>query len=170
MHLEMPIALVPPDEPVPVTPAEEPSIKRGRGRPPGSKNKPKLPQDPEPPISEPVLAPSGALPVEPIEDPPEELPIVETPEGGEESPIEEEPDEPPPPPKPRARTVTRKAPPPPPPTRERKPRKAPQRPETPPESPRTAKSRLWGEYREAQASAHAQRRDHFSGLLGRFMR
>ena len=61
---------------------------------------------------------------------------------------------------------------PPPPPRERKPRKAPppQHPETPPEFPRTAKNRLWAEYREAQAFAHTQRRDHFSGLLGRFMR
>ena len=152
----MPIALVAPGDPIPV-PTEEPIIKRGRGRPPGSKNKNKIA---EPIESNEEHAPPAeeALPVE--EEPPVE-PASES--------IEEEPDEPPPPPKPRERKP--RPPPSPPPPRERKPRKPPpQRPETPPETPRTAKSRLWRAYREAQASAQTQRRDHFCGILDRFMR
>ena len=93
----MPIALVAPGDQIPVTPAEEPAIKRVRGRPPGSKNKPKLPPAIESPINEPELT-AEELPVEPpIEDPPGLPPIEE-----EEPPIEEE-DEEPPPPKPRER-------------------------------------------------------------------
>ena len=157
----MPIALVAPGDPIPVA-MEEP-IKRGRGRPPGSKNKPRNtpPQvtesneEPTLPAEEALLA-EEALPAEesvPVE---ESLPVEEA----SEPPIEDtpsDPGDPPPPPKPR----------------ERKPRKVTpvpeERPETP-ESPRTAKHRLWSEYRAAQTSAHAQRRDHFSDILGRFMR
>ena len=169
--IKMPIALVPPGEPIPVTPAEEPPIKRGRGRPPGSKNKPKALVEPieEPSIVEPELPAElpSELPAELPAELPDELPDELPAEPAEASGADEEPGEPPPPPNPRARKPP-KAPPPPP--RERKPRKAPpQRPETPPETPRAAKTRLWGEYREAQATAHTQRRDHFSGLLGRFM-
>lgn len=36
-----------------------------------------------------------------------------------------------------------------------------------PESPRTEKQRAWREYREANATAHAQRRDHYSSMLSR---
>ena len=172
----MPITLVPPRDQIPVN-RDEP-IKRGRGRPPGSKNKPRNtpPQvtesneEPTLPAEEALLA-EEALPAEesvPVE---ESLPVEEA----SEPPIEDtpsDPGDPPPPPKPRERKP-RNPPVPPPKPRERKPRKVTpvpeERPEAP-ESPRTAKHRLWSEYRAAQTSAHAQRRDHFSGLLGRFMR
>ena len=162
----MPIALVAPGDPIPVA-MEEP-IKRGRGRPPGSKNKPK---NTEPPVIE-----SNAEPTLPAE---EVLPAEEDALPAEEDAIEpsiasSDPGDPPPPPKPRERKPRNPPMPPPPTPRERKPRKvAPvpeERPETPPESPRAAKSRLLGEYRAAQTAAHARRRDHFSDILGRFMR
>ena len=155
----MPITLVAPGLPIP-TPTEEP-IKRGRGRPPGSKNKP---TNIEPPVIE-----SNEEEAPPAEEPPEEP---------AEEPIEapSEPDEPPPPPKQRERKPRKPPPPspppspPPPPPKKRPKRVVHQQPETPPETPRAAKSRMWREYREAQASAQTQRRDHFSGILDRFMR
>ena len=162
----MPITLMPPGDQIPVN-RDEP-IKRGRGRPPGSKNKPK---NTEPPVIE-----SNAEPTLPAE---EVLPAEEDALPAEEDAIEpsiasSDPGDPPPPPKPRERKPRAPPAPPPPTPRERKPRKvAPvpeERPETPPESPRAAKSRLLGEYRAAQTAAHARRRDHFSDLLGRFMR
>ena len=143
----MPIALVAPGDPIPVD-RNEP-IKRGRGRPPGSKNRPK---NSEPHVVEPAAPPSPAAP------PPEPEPEPSESESSEpESAAKMQ--EPPTPrrvkrpqfePEPQS---TRKPP------RGRKPRAPPQRPETPPESPRAAKSRLWGEYREARVSAHAQRRE-----------
>jgi len=161
----MPIALVAPGDPIPVA-VEEP-IKRGRGRPPGSKNKPKN--------TEPQVIESNAEPTLPVEEvlPTEDaLPVEE--EAIEPSIASSDPGDPPPPPKPRERKPRNPPAPPPPTPRERKPRKvAPvpeERPETAPESPRAAKSRLLGEYRAAQTAAHARRRDHFSDLLGRFMR
>jgi len=160
----MPIALVAPGDPIPVA-VEEP-IKRGRGRPPGSKNKPK---NTEPPViesnAEPTLPAEEVLPTE------DALPAEE--DAIEPSIASSDPGDPPPPPKPRERKPRNPPAPLPPKPRERKPRKvAPvqEGPETPPESPRAAKSRLLGEYRAAQTAAHARRRDHFSDLLGRFMR
>ena len=161
----MPIALVAPGDPIPVA-TEEP-IKRGRGRPPGSKNEPK---NTEPPVIESNAEPT--LPVEEVLPTEDALPAEE--DAIEPSIASSDPGEPPPPPKPRERKPRNPPAPPPPKPRERKPRKvAPvpeERPETPPESPRAAKSRLLGEYRAAQTAAHARRRDHFSDLLGRFMR
>ena len=177
----MPIALVAPGDPIPVA-MEEP-IKRGRGRPPGSKNKPK---NTEPPViesnAEPTLPAEEVLPTE------DALPAEE--DAIEPSIASSDPGDPPPPPKPRERKPRNPPAPPPPTPRERKPRNPPapppptprerkprkvapvpeERPETPPESPRSARSRLLGEYRAAQTAAHARRRDHFSDLLGRFMR
>ena len=43
-------------------------------------------------------------------------------------------------------------------------------PQEEPETPRTAKRRLWGEYRDQQAAALNQRKDRFAVILDRFMR
>ena len=129
----------PPEEPAVVEPTEvaveTPPVKRGRGRPPGSRNKPK-------------------------EAPPAEAPVEHRPRAPR-APIATPPVEPPPPPKPVER-------------RPRAPRKreyvAPESPpESPPETPRAYRARVQREYREIRVSQHAERRDHFSSLLNRFM-
>jgi len=170
----MPTALVPAGEAIPVAingteaaiaaTTEETPPKRGRGRPPGAKNKPKTVK----PVSEPVPVP----PVEEEEEEeeeeqeqvePEEVEPVEPEEDEEE---EEEEEEPP------------RTPPPPPTPKQRRPRAPPKKhprvaeiysPPAPPESPRTRKRRVQGEYRDLQATVHAQRRDRLSSLLERFM-
>ena len=139
---------IPPAEIIPAPVEETPPTKRGRGRPPGAKNKPKT-------VSEPA-------PVPPSE------------EEEEEEEDEEEEEEPAPPPKPKRRrpplVVVAKAKA----TPKRQPRVAPPmrtRAETPspPETPRSRRARVLGEYREYRVNQHAERRDRFTSMLNRFM-
>ena len=162
--IKMPIQLIPAGEETTVEIEAVP--KRGRGRPLGSKNRPK-PITPEPPLE-----------TEETESPPPEPVPEATPEVTPEVTPEATPPEP-------EEAVAKAAPkrkrresaaPPPPPEPEPKRRGRPKaRAEAPaaraptPESPRTAKQRAWREYREANAVAHAQRRDHYSSMLSRFM-
>ena len=126
-----------PEEPVVVEPTEPavetPPVKRGRGRPPGSRNKPKEPAPAEVPVERRTRAPR------PIATPPAE--------------------EPPPPPKP----VERR------PRASWKPREYVEEPESPPETPHSYRTRIQREYREIRVSQHAERRDHYSSMLNRFM-
>ena len=125
----------PPEEPAVVEPTEvaveTPPVKRGRGRPPGSRNKPKEAPPAEAPVEHRTRAPRAPIATPPVE--------------------------PPPPPKPVER---RRAP--------RTPREV-EEPASPPETPRSYRARVHREYREIRASQHAERRDHYSSMLERFM-
>ena len=152
----MTIALLPAGDTIPVTAEEQPPIKKGRGRPPGSKNKTKAPVEAaEPPeieshVDEPELA--GESSVEPTID---ELP-------------EEEPE--PPTPKPRTRKPRRPpSPSPSPPRRKRAPQRRPVSPPPPPPSPRAQKRMAMVDYRVRQQADHNARRDRYTVMLDRFM-
>ena len=122
------------------TPEEIPPIKRGRGRPKGSLNKPKPAKH--------VPKPVRHVPV-----PPEE----------EEEEEEEEPT--PPPPKAKRRpppVVVAKA------KAKRQPRVRAATP-SPPETPRSHRTRVLGEYREYRVNQQTDRRNHFTSMLNRFM-
>jgi len=141
----------PPDEPAAAEPTEvEAPVKRGRGRPPGSRNKPKEATAKEaaakeaPPAEAP---PAKAPPAEPVERPPRAPRPIAAP------PVEEEPPKP----------VERR------PRAPRKPREYVEEPESPPETPRSYRARVQREYREMRVSQHAERRDHYSAMLNRFM-
>ena len=165
----MPIALVP------ASASETLPVKRGRGRPPGSKNKSRVvpvePEyvanptttEPEPGVehtpAEPALVAQPATqpgPIEPVSEP-VAPPAPSPPSESAESP--EEPAAPVPKPrkkltvltKPRAKRVVREPSPP------------------PPDTPRTVNRRARVEHREQQVNAHIQRREYFSNILERFM-
>jgi len=137
----MPIDLIPadveppagetasPDEPIaePASQVETP-VKRGRGRPPGSRNKPKEPT--EAPVESPRARPT------PVEEPPPPKPVERRPRAPRKPREYVEPESP---------------------------------PETPRETPRSYRARVQREYREIRVSQHAERRDHYSSMLERFM-
>ena len=133
------------------TPEETLPIKRGRGRPKGSLNKPKpVRHDPVPPPEEAE---------EPRAEEPQEEP--EKPES------ESEEEEPTPPPKVKRRpppVVVAKAKA----TPKRQPRVRAATP-SPPETPRSRKTRVLGEYRQYRVNQHAERQNHFTSMLNRFM-
>ena len=143
----MPIALIPPGEDIPV--------KRGRGRPPGAKNREKPSSAPEVPDVEPVAVEPESVAVA---APAEPAPAPEQTESESETESEEAPP-------PRRRPAKPKAKPKP------KPRaKAVLRDDTPPETPRTAERRHRTAHRDAQTAALNHRRDQFAVILDRFMR
>ena len=142
----------PPEEPAVVEPTEvavETPVKRGRGRPPGSRNKPKEAAAKEAAAKEaPAEAPPAkAPPAEPVERPPRAPRPIAAPPVEEESP----------------KPVERR------PRAPRKPREYVVDPESPPETPRSYRARVQREYREMRVSQHAERRDHYSAMLNRFM-
>ena len=118
----MPIALVAPGDPIPVQEVEP--VKRGRGRPPGSKNKLKHREHVVEPTTPPPTPLEAAAPPEPAAPPDPVAP----PEAAAPPPVAPPPAAPPAH-KPRGGKATRKvaleSPPPPPPPRERKPRLPP---------------------------------------------
>ena len=165
----MAIDLIPAGEIIPPPTVPEVALevappKRGRGRPPGAKNKVRIPAAPvaaAAPIAPVVIE---TPPVSPPEPPPTE------PSDESETETESESESPPPPPKRKRRppeVAVAKA----------KPKARPKKQATvreatpsPPETPRTVKRRLYDEYRERRIEAVNVRKERFAVLLNRFMR
>ena len=151
----MPIALIPAGEEIPL------AVAKKRGRPVGSKNRPK----PEPveaegePIQKAEQEPAQSAQPEPAQ--PEPPP----PESAGSSESESEPATPLP--KRRPAPKRQRNPPAAPTPRVRQPREVPAAPS--PESPRTVKKRHWAVYRDSQTAVHNDRRDRFTALLDQFM-
>ena len=135
---------------LPALPADDPIapaiLKRGRGRPPGSKNKK-------------VTIQAEGVPTEP--EPIEPPPTPTIPEhAAEQDPTSESESETPPPPVRRPRPAAIATP-----------RKRVARVREPsPETPRTSKRRLWAQHRDVQTVALTTRKQHFATILDRFMR
>ena len=150
----MPIALIPAGEEIPL------AVAKKRGRPVGSKNRPK----PEPveaegePIQSAEQEPAEQEPAQPAPAQPEPPP----PESASSS--ESEPATPLP--KRRPAPKRQRNPPAAPTPRARQPREVPA---APLESPRTVKKRHWAVYRDNQTAVHNDRRDRFTALLDQFM-
>ena len=124
---EEPVRVEEPRAVEPVEPRDETPVKRGRGRPAGSKNKAKaVPTTP---------APRPPIITAPVEEPPPRH-VERRPRAPRKREYVAEPESP---------------------------------PESPPETPRSYRARVQREYREIRVSQHAERRDHFSSLLNRFM-
>ena len=161
----MPIDLIPVGDPIPAPTvpdiSEVPEIppKKGRGRPPGAKNKVKIP-----------VAPVVPAVIEPPVSPPEPPPTEPSEESETETESSESEESPPPPPKRKRRppeVAVAKA----------KPKARPKKQATvreatpsPPETPRTVKRRLYDEYRERRIEAVNSRKERSAVLLNRFMR
>ena len=174
----MAIDLIPVGSPIPAQTvpdiSEVPEIapKKGRGRPPGAKNKVKIPIAPIAPVVPvvPVVPAAPAVIETPPVSPPEPPPTEPSEESETETETESEPESPPPPPRPKRRPrelAVAKA----------KPKTRPKRvpivredTPSPPETPRAAKRRLYGEHRERQTQAINLRKERFAVLLDRFMR
>ena len=164
----MPIDLIPVGDPIPAPTvpdiSEVPEIapKKGRGRPPGAKNKVKIPIAPIAPVVPAVIETPPVSPPEPPPTEPSEESETETETESEESP--------PPPPRPKRRPrelAVAKAKPKPRPKKQATVREATP---SPPETPRAAKQRLYGEHRARQTQAINMRKERFALLLDRFMR
>ena len=150
---------------LPALPTDDPIapavLKRGRGRPPGSKNKkvtiqaevsaePEQEQEPE------------QEPEQEQEPEPPQTPTVPEHAAEQDPSSESESETPPPPvrrPRPAAIATTRKPP-----------RKRVARVREPsPETPRTSKRRLLAQHRDVQTVALTARKQHFATILDRFM-
>ena len=149
----MTIQLIPAGDVVETDPSM-PTVKRGRGRPKGSLNKPKVVNLAVPP------APEEEQPEEQQDESDEQ----EAPDEEEEEQQEEEPTPPPPPRAKRRRPepVVVKANP------KRQPIVRAETP-SPPETPRGYRTRVLGEYREHRVNQHAERQTRFTSMLNRFM-
>jgi hypothetical protein len=181
VNKKMPIDLIPAGEIIPEVPVSFPGSvssvghhetlpsKRGRGRPPGAKNKVKGPAAPAAPVATAVIeTPPPISPPEPPPGPPSDAEPSDESEYETETESEYESPPPPPPPRPKRRppelAVAKPKP-----KAKRLPRVREETP-SPPESPQAAKRRLYGEHRARQTQAINMRKERFALLLDRFMR